>query len=239
MKKLILILVVLFLASNTDARGLMVVGGGTPTVVAGSNMTIDVAADLDDGWLYNSNAGSAGTLDTNGSSGQISMGESSTAGDHSFGYYRFVLSSAIPSGATITTATITFTASQASSFAGWDLDADVLRVWGENQADPAQIDNATDSPIYAGAGETAVPLTTAYVDWTPSAWTANTAYASPDIKTIIQELVNDHTGLAQNAHIQIWVAADVAVTGGAETLYVYEYAHATGATAQLYIAWTE
>jgi hypothetical protein len=83
----------------------------------------------------------------------------------------------IPKSATILTAKITLQASQSKSG-----DTCKVRIKGE------ATDNATTFSTYAdfvGRG-----VTTAYVDWTLAAWTADTDYDSPEIKTIIQEIVN-------------------------------------------------
>lgn len=58
-----------------------------------------------------------------------------------------------------------------------------FRVRGILQASPATWDQTTRPSTR--------PKTTAYVDWTPGAdWTINTWYESPDITSIIQEIVN-------------------------------------------------
>jgi hypothetical protein len=58
-------------------------------------------------------------------------------------------------------------------------------------------DNAA-APASYGAGDTKT-LTTASVPWSPAAWTTNTGYPSPDLATIIQEIVSRSTWTSNNA----------------------------------------
>jgi len=210
-----------------DANALVIMGGYYGGGVTPGNMTIDIAADGDDGLIYNSGTAS-GILDVDGSSGLLQVGEYGS-GYRSYGYFRFALSAAIPDGATITSATITFTSGDLS---GWDLSADTMTLLGDQSADAAQVDHENDAPVYSG---TATVTTTATVAYVPTAWTATERYAAT-ITTIIQELVTDYSGLASGAHVQIWVVREPPETVQ-EVLHIYDESHETALVAQLYIIW--
>jgi len=98
----------------------------------------------------------------------------------------------IPQGATIESAYLKFIA---------DLDYTVTivktRIKGE-AADNANIFTNIDNYI-------ARTRTTAYVDWLNiPAWYAETLYTSPDIKTIIQEIINRSGWASGNALVLFW-----------------------------------
>ena len=97
--------------------------------------------------------------------------------------------SGIPQGAVISTAYITYTARLSKS--ATTINA---RFTGNKQVDPAVWSSfaayaARRGTVVGGANNNYI--TTAQVDWDGvAAWTAGTTYNSPEIKTIIQELVN-------------------------------------------------
>ena len=96
----------------------------------------------------------------------------------------------IPTGVTITSAYIKLVAQQTASHT-----TENLRLYGQKS-------NAA-AAFSSYAEVIARTKTTAYADWTNlSAWTAETEYDSPEIKTIIQELVDYYGGLS-SANIAI------------------------------------
>jgi len=83
----------------------------------------------------------------------------------------------IPKGANISSATFSLTSRTNSA------DAMTLRLFGELNNDALAF-SSNDGNISSRA------KTTSYIDWAPDAWTQNQAYTSPDISSIVQELVN-------------------------------------------------
>ena len=86
--------------------------------------------------------------------------------------------------------------------------------------------DATDS-FHVGAYLGARSVTTAAVAWTvASAWTEDGVYVSPDIKTVVQEIVN-RPGWASGNPIAIQMR-NTASSGGYQMIYSYEGAAAYG-----------
>lgn len=97
------------------------------------------------------------------------------AGPNSVGLrYRNI---AIPQGATISSAIVTFTAME--NLSGTTVD---LAIYGEDTASATVFTNITDWDARI--------QTTATAGWTVPAWTNNQEYDSPDLTTIIQEIVD-------------------------------------------------
>ncbi|PWK50918.1 PilC/PilY family type IV pilus protein [Pleionea mediterranea] len=86
----------------------------------------------------------------------------------------------IPQGALIVSASISFTSKQASSG-----DA-AYRIFAENVDDAAQF---TTNPTSVSSRTS----TTASVDWQPTDWEEDVSYSTPELKTMVQEVV-DRTG---------------------------------------------
>ena len=106
------------------------------------------------------------------------------------GGFEFVLTQAIPAGSTIDVAYLTI---HANSTAADDPNVDIR---GEDTADAA--DFATTADV------TSRTRTTASVQWT-STGIGTGAVNSPSIVSILQELVDDHSGLANGASIVIFL----------------------------------
>lgn len=124
----------------------------------------------------------------------------------------------IPQGATVTAATLSFVANTTSS------NSVSLRIYGDDEDNPTVPTNTSD---YNGR-----PRTTAYVDWsTSSTWTAGDVVSSPDITTVIQEIV-DRGGFASGNAIQIFVQNN----GG--TLARYLDSFSSGNPPSISISWT-
>jgi hypothetical protein len=97
----------------------------------------------------------------------------------------------IPTGASISTSYVSFNCSIAEAANGVKLD-----IYGEQNNSSATFSTSADFDSRA--------TTTAKVDWDfDTDWVLNTKYNSPEIKTIIQELVNDYSGLSA-ANISIF-----------------------------------
>lgn len=117
---------------------------------------------------------------------------------------------AIPQGAKILSARLDLIASETTS------DNAIARIYG------VDADNASAATDYASAeGAT---LTTAYVDWSGlPAWTAESTYSSPDISSVIQEIV-DRAGWASGNAMVIYIKDNGtgAVDGTERKFYAYD-----------------
>lgn len=94
----------------------------------------------------------------------------------------------IPQGAQITSATIQFTASDDDSGT-----APALVIRGQKTTNAAAFSNSDDNISNRRSSSTS-----ATVNWSPTAWSGGTAYDSPDVTTVLQELVNQ-TGWSENS----------------------------------------
>jgi len=115
----------------------------------------------------------------------------------------------VPNTSTITTAYIIFTASQNEA-----VDTVRTKIYGQQSSTPSTFSTYLD---FIGR-----PLATATVHWDfATDWTTGTAYNSGDIKTIIQELVNDYSGLI-GSDIVLFVYDDGSDAGAAKIVYSYD-----------------
>jgi hypothetical protein len=106
----------------------------------------------------------------------------------------------IPKGNTILTAKLTFQATYSDSGATCN-----TQVKGEAVDDAATFVDTTD---FLGRART-----TAYINWGAiPAWTENTDYDSPDISTIIQEIIN-RSGWASGNDLVLFVANNGSSSG--------------------------
>jgi len=81
-----------------------------------------------------------------------------------------------------------------------------------------------------------VPLWNNPVPYTPEAWEVDTWYESPDIKTLVQHIVN-RTGWVKNNHIGFKIDEGNAAKGAFREFYAYE--GSTVNCAQLYVKYSE
>lgn len=149
----------------------------TPTV---ETITASPLQSADDGY-----ANVSGTSISNGGN-FLYTGSNPT----SFSSYIRFPNIQLPADAGIVRAYITFTAANAQ--AGVTINSDISADDADNSA---QIASYAD---YAGRTDT-----TAVVSWSPGAWVQGTTYESPDIKSVIQEIV-DRAGWASGNAIQIF-----------------------------------
>ncbi|HEY2086264.1 MAG TPA: hypothetical protein VGH54_09595 [Mycobacterium sp.] len=138
-----------------------------------TTVTAQVAAGGDDLSWHNEGTGAFSTTSVS-----ILIGDSSSTDFNRWGLAR-IAGLTIPVGAAITEAHATL---KAVGLSGTIPALTIYGVKGDNPAAPA-----------TRAAANALTLTTASVAWTPSAWVAGTSYQTPDLKTIIQEIVNQGT----------------------------------------------
>ncbi len=159
---------------------------------------ISVAADADDAEIYHNGSGWFFSSSGNSSDGLGWSGDGFTDTYSQIVFFRFVLPSAIPFGATINSATIDLRGR--SSFS-WDATDD-LQITATDSASAGAPTTAGERMVAAG-GSTAV--TTAVASWNNITWSTAGYNTSASIASVIQELVNDNNGLASGAGIVIWV----------------------------------
>ncbi|MFA5673935.1 MAG: hypothetical protein WC912_05700 [Thermovirgaceae bacterium] len=146
---------------------------------------------------------------------------------------------AVPAGATITNAYITFVA--AGSISGTTVNS---RITGQKATDPGDISSLSDYQARRGTdvgGANNNGRTTAQVSWDSiAAWTGGTSYNSPDIKSIIQEII-DQEGWASGNNICLFFddheGRSTASDGVRRAAYSYDDVPASAPT--LYIEYTE
>lgn len=146
----------------------------------GGNLTMAVyderiAANSDDARFY------TGSSFFSNSTNTIFIGNAS--GDTNLGFWRFINLPMGP-GSTIDSAFITFHSPEFGS--GNPLN---LRIYGFDEDNTATF---SSSPMSR-------PLTTAFVDWTINPWVYNADHTTPDLKTIVQEIVDRAGWVATNA----------------------------------------
>lgn len=129
--------------------------------------------------------------------------------------YRFTLSGAIPSGATITSATM-----KLYGFSTWQWDnttapQDYLRIYVTDAANPGQITTTAARPAADSGSTTLYPAAVA----SGTRWPASNGLLWPvgyntsvNFSSLIQYLVNTYSGLASAAHVQVWVTEDASQT---------------------------
>lgn len=151
-----------------------------PSLCLGATLTRQTAATGDDGWV--TGGGSYDNNDANTYLGDIGAASQE-------GWARFP-NVTIPAGSTITNAVLSYKAYIAGS------STTVNSIIYGNDADDAV------APADA-AGYAALTLTTASVDWDSiGAWVQDTWYDSPNLATIIQEII-DRVGWASGQAIML------------------------------------
>jgi len=137
----------------------------------------------------------------------------------------------IPQGATITEAHITFTC----GISGFSGTGTRTRFSADDTDDAATFSTAADYTTRWNA------RTTAEVDWdspTLTAWVIDSEYQSPDLSSIIQEIVDRPGWTSGNAIAIFWGdREDRSTHVGGNRRYAYTYDSDPTKTPELYIAW--
>ena len=137
----------------------------------------------------------------------------------------------IPQGATITEAYLKVTAKDSGSYSSTNTPVNT-RIVAEGADNPGTFaDNA-------GAFDTRYGTkTTAYVSWQVPAFTTNTEYTSPDIKTVIQEIVDRGGWASGNAIVLFWNDFEDETTGDDRRRFNYSYDDTPAKAPLLTIEW--
>lgn len=130
----------------------------------------------------------------------------------------------IPQNASIISATITFNAYTTRATANPHIHISAY-----------DADTGGTSPT-TSAGANALTLTTAEVGWDPGAWVINTDYTTPDLKTIVQEIV-DRAGFAYGNKL-LMMFKDASPTIVSYSMCdPKDYTNSTTLCARLYVQW--
>ena len=201
------------------------IGAGNNLKLFGSSSVslgpISVAAGADDAEIWGTN------FYDNGESADFEgwIGTSSTP---QWVFLRFILPSAIPAGSTITAASVDVFSS-AVSF--WNNSTSDINLRATDVANASAPTTAAQRPVSDG-GSTAT--TAAIVTWSNVTMGDSAYHTSADISSIIQELVNDNSGLANGAGIVIWLRE---ANGLGEYANIRLVGHATPKPAKLNITY--
>lgn len=150
-----------------------------PPTPAGT-VDVVVSAGADDGFYH-------GSFVNNGAS--LAVGDN--GGTKTGSFMRF-LNVTIPQGATITSAVLSLTADLLTGAIG-NVDTKVRAVAADNAVAP------TDTTTY-----NALVRTTASVNFDPTSWDLGTNYNSPDIATVVQEVISRAGWVSGNALTIMW-----------------------------------
>lgn len=157
-----------------------------------SSISVQVSTGANDSF-YRQNSGGSPTLSNNANDAPVGLFDLNQT---AMGTQMKFLNITIPQGATINSATLTFISS------GDDSTTTVNSKIRGKAADNAGMDTTT------GAGPGTFenpPFTTAVVNWDNiPAWTNGSTKVSPDISTIIQEIVNRAGWASGNAIVITW-----------------------------------
>ena len=158
------------------------------TPSSAGSLDAQVGASYDDMYAYATGSGSGSYARTSGH--VFAADHTATAYDYASGL-RFT-SITVPAGATITAASVSLTAdaSQASP--------PPTTLSGQAADDAADFASDDDTSFNART------RTTASVSWTPAAWSSGTTYTSPDLASVLQEIVDRAGWSSGNAVVLFW-----------------------------------
>lgn len=183
---------------------------GAPSRVIGPLVP---AADRDDGAIFPGPMGREWFPSGEDMMGCQYAGEGPLQQQLYYAYLRFALPEALPGGAQIDEAVLTLYGHTTFMWSA----GDALRVWVEDSSDAREVTGVQDYP-----GEL-VGLAAVSVRWPDDgglAWKHPGVNASSDLAPLVQYLVDANDGLAANAHVQLWIAADAPDGVGTEVAWL-------------------
>jgi RHS repeat-associated protein len=186
-------------AQSATANATTPAGGGT-------TINLQVAGSYDDMYAYeDAGSGSYSRISTH----IFAADSTPTSYDYRSGVrFRAV---GVPVGASITSAYLTLTSDTTQS----TIPATTIK--GEAADNPSDYANDNHTTFLARA------RTTASQSWTPSAWVSGTAYTSPSVSSVVQEIVSRPGWASGNALALFWEAADGVWGGSNNRLSAYSY----------------
>ncbi len=186
-------------STATDTARINLTGSGDTVTTS----PIHIVANGDDGEL---NFGYG--IFPSGESDVIYSGWWEGGNTRSYGWFRFQLPVDIPSGSTILSATkITFYQNDGFAFS----NDHAVRLWLNDTINSTAPTIQAHSPM-SGVSGVAKVLTTASVRWPASGnltWTSGSTIQTPDLSSLLQELVDTYGTLAQNTWITFYIASDL------------------------------
>lgn len=209
------------------------------TVTTSGSITTGIESELDDSEVYNN------SHYTNGEYNLSDLYFGAHNNEPVWGAFRFRIPTAIPVGATITSASLSI---YGESNFYWGNGSDYLLIIANDSANAPQVSGSADAPGAAsGYYFTAAPGLTSgganvKVRW-PSAgsltWDESgvTPNISSDISALIQYLANKHGGLSAGSYVQLWIYTDINKPGGGPEVQGVDYGHATIPAPMLVINW--
>lgn len=208
------------------------------TATTSGSITTSIEDELDDSEVY------LNDYFTNGEFNNSDLYIGAHNNDPVWGSFRFRIPTAIPVGATITSASLSM---YGQGIFYWDNGSDYLLIIANDSANAPQVSGAADAPGAAsGYYFTAAPGLTSgganvKVRWPATGsltWDDNgvTPNISSDISTLIQYLANKHGGISAGSYVQLWIYTDISKPGGPEVTAV-DYGHATIPAPMLVINW--
>jgi uncharacterized repeat protein (TIGR02543 family) len=120
---------------------------------------------------------------------------SESSGSRNYWGLRFQLID-VPKGASITSAKVTFHAMATNS------DSSSMILSGQLSPNPTTF-VASSSSTYNISSDTTRPKTSASISWTIPAWTSGSNYDTPDLSTVVQEIVNQSGWVSGNSLVII------------------------------------
>ena len=203
-------------------------------------VTMVVEDDLDDGELDGSGY--------YGEDGYAPQGESScwtylggydpTAlpGDgETVSFFRFALPRVVPAGSRITEARLRL---YGRDVWHWRPAEHTLGVYLERSADARRVSSIDDLPKGGGEGR---PLLGVYVLWGVAGgeelhWRVDDWNESPDLSPVFQALVRERSGLAEGAHVQLFLFRDEVTSDG--EVAAEDFCHPASNEATLRLGWS-
>jgi hypothetical protein len=170
---------------------------GAPDAEAPQDLVLVVTSDADDGEIEPGGFHPMGEAFTD-YAGAVTTGPSRV-------FFRFALTRDIPAGATISEAHLELWGTELYGAGGACVSTYRLGIVADDVADAAAVTSADQWP----GGPTGASSTAASVSWSfVDTWRVGERNASPDLSTILDELVSEHGGLASGAHVQLWTWAE-------------------------------
>lgn len=208
-KRCFLLAVILFLLGIT-----LWITSAKPVYAEVVNSTTTITATEDDGREVET--------DTNWDATSVTLGIRDGSGFQYDGAFRFN-NLLINPGSEITEASITLNSSLTTT------NYSALRIYAEATDNCATFNSGSRYP-------TNLSLTTSNQDWTPTSWVLNNDYKSPDLTTIIQEII-DRPGWASGNSICIVIMDVQGFDNVDRRQYAYDYGTDTAKSARLHLVY--
>lgn len=187
-----------------------------------NHLLLTIDSDGNDGTV------SGGILSASGVGGENFMGDDGV--DSQWSYFRFQLPQALASNVIISRANLKMMASGSSN---WNSGSNFLLVVGDKTSNASSVSTSTQYP--GGATGAAETLNQILWGFPGLSWTKG-YQSSDDVSSIVQEIIDDSSGLSSGAHIQLWVRGAYSFPGGG-SVQTKDYSSVEKTPAQLLLEW--